>query len=32
MGRLDLVEKMNFKDPNMFRDDFNLIDPTQLPK
>ena len=32
MNRLDLVEKMNFNDPNLFRDEFNLIIPDNLPK
>ncbi len=33
MNRLDLVEKMNYKDPNMYRNEFpNLINPALIPK
>jgi hypothetical protein len=32
MNRLDLVEKINMKDPNLFRDEFPLINAAQLPK
>jgi hypothetical protein len=31
MNRLDLVEKMNYKDPTLFRDEFNVLSPGQLP-
>jgi hypothetical protein len=32
MNRLDLVEKANMKDPNLFRDEFMLMDPANIPK
>ena len=32
MNRLDLLEKVNAKDPNSFRGEFQLIDPARLPK
>ena len=32
MSRLDLIEKLNMKDPNMFRGEFQLIDPAKLPQ
>ena len=33
MNRLDLVEKMNFKDPSSFRDEFMILPgPDALPK
>jgi hypothetical protein len=33
MNRLDLLEKINDKDPNSFRGEFpGLLDPTRLPK
>lgn len=33
MNRLDLLEKVDIKDPNLFRSDFpGLIDPARMPK
>ena len=32
MNRTDLLEKINNKDPNAFRGEFNLIDPVKLPR
>lgn len=33
MNRLDLLEKMEKRDPNLFRTDFQgLLDPTNMPK
>lgn len=33
MNKLDWLEKVNSKDPNLFRSDFpGLINPAQLPK
>jgi hypothetical protein len=33
MNRMDLLEKVNIKDPNLFRDEFpSLINPAKLPK
>lgn len=32
MNRFDLVEKINLRDPNAFRDEFQLIDLNNLPK
>lgn len=33
MNRLDLVEKINDKDPNLFRAEFpQLVDPSRMPK
>ena len=29
---MDLLEKIESKDPKMFASDFNLIDPNNLPK
>ena len=32
MNRFDLVEKLELNDFNLFKPEFSLIDPTQLPK
>jgi hypothetical protein len=32
MNRMDLAEKANLRDPNAFRDEFNLIDKNNLPR
>lgn len=33
MNRLDLVEKINFKNPLLFKDEYpGLVTPDQLPK
>jgi tetratricopeptide (TPR) repeat protein len=31
MNRMDLLEKMEARDPYMFKDEFKLIDPKNLP-
>ena len=32
MGRMDLIEKLEVKDPFIFKDEFQLIDPKQQMK
>jgi hypothetical protein len=33
MNRMDLLDKVNSKDPNLFRSEFpGLIDPSRMPK
>jgi peroxin-5 len=32
MDRFDLIEKLEERDPNLFRDEFTLIDPKNMPQ
>jgi hypothetical protein len=32
MNRFDLVEKLELKDLSLFKNEFNLINPNNLPK
>ncbi len=32
MNRMDLLEKMELRDPSLFKDEFNLIDPSKMPE